>query len=349
MPIGTLNNLRRAIAFATPIALTAVAMRAQSRSQESKTAGKLRTMNHANLEKQTHCLGRYLIDLPRDAIVKASFVYAGGMIETRRKTTPLMFEQTIAARESALKSSVHKLGGSMLVGRTELGDKKVLLQSWVDATTTQNIHKNESFVYIPSGSTLFVRNTESDAVAQPRTIARAKMIAEYYSFRADSEIPTGNGFCINSGFIASKNPNSEEVSANILFKEFPGLSFSISSMVTGNPSGSMLARMEREMAFLDKSVLAAMNILRKKNRAIGPVDGEEFLVGAVENGKKGYQFVWEAQGKANSIEFPSVTFRLTTTRTVNNEMVTAPFKTDKEALDFWDGLLNTWRLRTGAV
>lgn len=349
MQTGTANQQRRAFTLSTALALVGSALRAQQSNPESRNLVKKDAMNQKNSPKKTHCLGRYLLDLPDDATIKANFKYAGGLIETRRKVTPAMFDKTVSIRESNLKNTLHKLGGTMLVGRNDLGENKVLLQTWVDAVTAQNIHKNETFIYLQDKLTLYLRNTESDATAQPRTIERAKMIAAFYRYRDDNEIPTVAGFCINSGLIASKNPNSEEVSANILFRRHPGLNISFSSAVTGNPSGSMLPRMEREMSFLDKSVLAAMTVLRKQARPLGQVEGEEFLTVAAENNIKGYQFVWESQGKTNSIEFPSMTVRLTTTRPVNNEAVDAPFKTDKEALEFWDDLLSALRLRPGAV
>jgi Tle cognate immunity protein 4 C-terminal domain/Tle cognate immunity protein 4 N-terminal domain len=349
MQIGTPSHQRRTLTLAALLAATGCATRAQQSPSESTNVGKINTMSQDTTSKKTHCLGRYLIDLPADAEIKASFKYAGGIVETRRNITRSIFEQMVSVRESNLKSTSHKLGGNMLVGRTSIGDDKILLQSWVDATTTQNAHKNETFIYVKDKSILFLRNTESDSVAQLRTIERAKMIAGYYRHRNDNEVPTEAGFCINSGLITSKNINSEEFTSNVIFKQSPGMSASITSMVTGNPAGSMLSRMEREMTFLDKSVLAAMTVLRKKARAIGPVEGEEFLVAAIEDGKKGYQFVWSTQGKANSIEFPSMTIRLTTARLVNNEIAAAPFKTDREALEMWDSLLNSLRLRPGAV
>ena len=48
--------------------------------------------------------------------------------------------------------------------------------------------------------------------------------------------------------------------------------------------------------------------------------------------------------------FPFISLKLTTTaQTHNGEIVEAPFKTDEEALQFWDAILQTLRLRPGAV
>jgi Tle cognate immunity protein 4 C-terminal domain/Tle cognate immunity protein 4 N-terminal domain len=307
-------------------------------------------MSQDNLPKKTVCLGRYLIDLPSDAALKAGFTYAGGLIETRRNVTQSMFEKLVSNRESSLKSTPHKLGGSLLVGRTDLDARKILLQSWVDATTTQNIHKNETFIYLQDKLTLFLRNTESDAIAQPRTIERAKIIASDYRYRDENEIPTGVGFCINSGFLASKAPNREKYSAAIDLKQFPSVSMSVDSYVTGTPTEGLIERSNSAIASMSAPVLAGMTILRKAARNIGPVKGEEVLIRGNEGSKRSYEFNWKSEGQTNSVEFPAMSIRLATAdKKKDGSVIDAPFKTDKEALELWDSLLNTLRLRPGAV
>jgi hypothetical protein len=334
----------------TLLTLTGCSTNAQSVKKTIPEDLKRNTMSQDNTPQKTHCLGRYLIDLPSDASLKASFTYAGGLVETRRRVSQSAFEQLVSARETSLKTTPHKLGGNMLVGRTDLDAKKILLQSWTDSTTTQNIHKNETFIYFQDKSTLFTRNTESDATAQPRTVERSKIIAADYRYREEEEIPKTIGFCINSGLLAPKAPNREEFSASVNVKQYPSLSIGIKSYVTGAPSGGLAERSNSAIASMSAPVIAGMTILRKTARNIGPIKGEEVLIRGNEGSKRSYEFNWKSEGLANSIEFPVMSVRLATAdKKSDGEIVDAPFKTDKEAFDYWDALLNTLRLRPGAV
>ena len=93
-----------------------------------------------------------------------------------------------------------------------------------------------------------------------------------------------------------------------------------------------------------------MAVLRKTARNVGPVKGEEISVRANDGSKRSYEFKWKSEGVENSIELPAISVRLSTAdKKIDGDVVDAPFKTDKEALAFWDDLLNTLRLRPGAV
>ncbi len=309
---------------------------------------KRNTMNQNDLPKETLCLGRYLIDVDRDATVSSTFKYAGGLLETRTNVTPLMFEQLISGRENTLKNTKHDAGGNMLVERRNLDVNKVIFISWTGAKS-QKIHVNESYIYLPKQRVLFLHKTDGSASAQIKNIETLTRVADSYRYRDPNEIPTDPGFCITSGFIATSLTSREDFSTNIRLKKNPSINIRVSSLVTGNPSGSMLARVERETAQLSAPVLAGMATLRKRVRSIGPVEGEEYLVRATEDGKKSYEFVWNSQGKTDSIEFPSMNIGLKTTGRVDGEIITAPFATDEEAMEFWDSILQTLRLRPGAV
>ena len=337
--------LRRQITLAGLLAASGCA--ATAPVIEERTKG--RTMSQDASPKKTHCLGRYLIDLQADTKISASFVYGKGQVETKTNTSKGTFDSLVAARESALKSARHDKFGSLFVGRTELGSNKVLLDSWKSDANTES-HANESFIYLPENKVLFTRKTSSDADAHARTVTLAKSIAADYKYRAPDEIPSGVGFCINFGMIADKNLNSEEVRAAFKFDPYPTVSVYFNSYVTGSPDAELLSRIGGIPASL-ASAAAGMSTLRKGNRNLGPVKGQELLVRASEDGKRSYEFLWESQGRPNSIEFPFLSIKLTTVAETDKkgQIVEAPFKTDEEALQFWDAIVQTLRLRPGAV
>jgi len=340
-----LNLLRRKAATAMLLALCGCTASLSNTHEQTKAIN----MSQDNTPKKIHCLGRYLIDINADVTVDANFVYAEGKVETLLNVAQSNFEQLVSTRETSLKDTPHRKGGSMLVGRTELAPNRVLIQSWSDSTTSKTILVNESLIYVPEKHTLFLRNTESDATAQERSIDLGKRIAGSYKYRNPDEIPSGVGFCINSGLIADKHLNTEEVKAAFHFKQYPSVSVYLNSYVTGNPDSDLLDRLGGLPASLAQAA-AGMTNLRRGNHDLGPVKGQELLVRANADGKRSYEFLWESQGRARSIEFPFMSLKLTTTAETNNgQIIEAPFKTDEEALKFWDAILQTIKLRPGAV
>lgn len=307
-------------------------------------------MNQDKSPKKSACLGRYLIDIPVDSIVRSSFKFASGILQTKQNLSQSDFQRTIEKREIELKKNLHKKAGNMFVARTELAPNKILIQS-LDSSVSTTIHRNETFVYLPENESLYTQTDSSDAESQLNSVAVARRVADLFKYRSTDEIPSGVGFCINNGLIASKALNREEVSASIDFKKYPTISFSINSLVTGSPTEGLISRTDRALANEPAALLATLTILRKGQRNLGPVQAEEILIRATENGKRTYAFSWKSEGKADSIEFPSIAIKLSTgdKTDANGEAADAPFKTDKEALEFWDGLLNTLRLRPGAV
>jgi Tle cognate immunity protein 4 C-terminal domain/Tle cognate immunity protein 4 N-terminal domain len=339
------NLLRRKAAIAALLALCGCTTTFSGTQERTKVIN----MSQDNTPKKTHCLGRYLIDLNADVAVDADFVYAKGKVETRLNVAQSSFERTVSMREEKLKNTPHDKGGFMLVGRTELASNMVLIQSWTDSTTGKTIHVNESYIFLPEKKTLFLQSDQSDASSQKQSLDIARSIASDYRYRAPGEIPAGGGFCINSGLIASNQLNTEEVKAAFHFKQFPSVSVYLNSYVTGEPDKELLDRLGGLPASLAKAA-AGMTSLRRGNRNLGMVKGQEFLVRADEGGKRSYEFLWESQGRARSVGYPFLSLKLTTTaETLNGQIIEAPFKTDEEALQFWDAMLQTLRLRPGAV
>ncbi len=339
------NLLRRTAAISILLALCGCTAPLSTSQEQTKAIN----MSQDNTPKKTYCLGRYLVDLNADVTVDAYFVYAEGKVETRLSVEQSSFERMVSMREEKLKNAPHDKGGSMLVGKTELSSNRILIQSWASAAGSKKIIMNESYIYLPEKHVLFLRNTETSATAQARSIDLARSIAADYRYRAPDKIPSGVGFCINSGVIADKHLNTEEVKAAFHFKQFPSVSVYLNSYVTGNPDNDLLDRLGGLPASLAQAA-AGMTSLRRGNRNLGQVKGQELLVRANDGGKRSYEFLWESQGRASSIEFPFMSLKLTTTAETNNgQIIDAPFKTDEEALKFWDAILQTLRLRPGAV
>jgi Tle cognate immunity protein 4 C-terminal domain/Tle cognate immunity protein 4 N-terminal domain len=306
-------------------------------------------MNQDTSLRKTHCLGRYLIDLPQDAVIESSFKYANGYVETRRNVSKSAFDQIVDKREKELRASKHDKFGNLFVAQTELSKNKVLIQSWAGAASSRT-HVNEAFIYLEDRRVLYLQKDESSASAQADSVRLAKRIAEQYQYRENDSIPTAPGFCINYGLLASNVLNREEFGAAIRLKRYPSVDIDLGSRITGTPDGEgLLSRADREITAMGQA-MAGVKALRKGSRNIDNVKGEELLLTAQKDGVKVYEFNWQSRGAVNSLEFPSMSFRLTTgQQTKDGSLINAPFKTDDEALQLWDSILQSLRLRPGSV
>ena len=90
-----------------------------------------------------------------------------------------------------------------------------------------------------------------------------------------------------------------------------------------------------------------MRNLRRGERRVGTLEGQQILARADDDGTRAYAFLWESQGAPASLAQPFVSL----------EMVVDPgtaggapaFGTDADALRFWDRVLDSLRLRPGAL
>ncbi|MGY0652785.1 T6SS immunity protein Tli4 family protein [Luteimonas sp. A537] len=299
---------------------------------------------------RTHCLGRYLIDLPADAIVSGRFEFASDSMETKVGVSADQFEQLLAARESALRSIKHKNGGDIFSDRIDFRSDRILLQSWSDPFTSRTQYQNEYFGYFPAQAFVAIFKGRTSATAKSRTVDYYRSFSDAFRYRAATEVPSGVGFCFDHGFITDSELNNEEFTASIRLNAYPSVTVTLMSYVTGKPDEELLKRVGRIPPGYEEAA-TRMKSLRRGDRNIGPVKGQELLVRGDAEGKRSYQFLWEAQGRANSLEFPFMSLELSTTDQTDEdgEIIVAPFKTDEEALRVWDAILDTLRLRPGAV
>jgi hypothetical protein len=91
-----------------------------------------------------------------------------------------------------------------------------------------------------------------------------------------------------------------------------------------------------------------MHQLRNRARPIGPIIADEILIAGNDKGKRLYAFKWEAPGKAYSLAEPQLNAEINVIDSAyktNQES----FASDEEALELWDALVESIRLRPGAV
>ena len=302
-------------------------------------------------DARTHCVGRYLIDLPPRAQIDLRSKFARAEVVTSKGVASEGFKARITQHEDQLKAASHNSGGSLFVGRNEISPTQITVASWLSPASLA-MYRYDLFSYFPIEGVLYRFTGRGNA--NERALGGAyryqELLAEDIRHRLPAEIPEEHGFCIDSGLIARSNPNQEEVTASIRLPGYPSVTVTFMSYVTGNPDSELLRRTSTIPPGYEE-VAARMRILRRGNRDAGNAMGQELLVRGDGEGKKAYEFLWESQGQADSLEYPFLSLQLSTTGESDEkgEVIDAPFASDEEAMALWDSILGTLRLRPGAV
>ena len=294
-------------------------------------------------EMKTLCVGRFLLDVPAATAVQPGYVYARKKVETTTGVSAEAFRQRVAARIAALKAARHRSGESMSVSETRFDDDAVLVTSWVSDSSRAG-HRQELYMLDPAHSVQYLVSGETEAAKLPAAIENYRALRPRISYRDPNTIPTAAGFCIDSGFIAGNRINSEEMTIGLRPRAYPGARMTLMSYVTGKPDQPLLQRAS-DLPPEYAAAAARMRNLRRGERDIGPIQGQEILAGAEEGGRGMYAFLWESQGRAESLQFPFLSLQLLT-----DDKAQAPaFRDDAQALGLWDQVLGSLRLRPGAI
>ncbi|HBO5137591.1 TPA: T6SS immunity protein Tli4 family protein [Pseudomonas aeruginosa] len=292
----------------------------------------------------THCFGRFLIDLPPDAVINAGYYLWGDIIE-RLDDTPDELVTRISQRERELRDHQHrKIDKGMFIRQIDFGNGATGLLSWDSDASLEMYELDSYFTSIPTWRAYRWKGGVSTDREQ-RGVEISTEIAKNIRSRGPNEIPNEPGFCIDQAYIAGDSFQVERFGVGVTFPDHPGARFEFRSS-TGAAQKSLL---ERVGGFMQSalSTLAGMEVLRKGKRPVGNLPGEEYLVAGSDKGQRGYTFMWDVQGKDESLTEPRLTAGLAVLERSNENGKPPPpaFKSDKEALELWDAIVDSIRVR----
>lgn len=300
-------------------------------------------------ERKTHCLGRHLLDLPANATLDARYTVGDSKVETLHGLSERELKHMLAAREGELSTKQHDEMGRMLVDRKNISPDRVLITSWV-SPNSRYLHKMELYSLFPEARVLQKIVGETSPEYFEKGVQYFSSLSQALRYRGAAEVPTEAGFCINFGVVMRSVLNKEETSATIRISGLPGLTFNYMAYVTGKPDRELLRRVASAPPAYE-GTRSGMKMLRRGERNVGSIKGQELLVRGDASGKHSYEFLWESQGQRASLEHPFLSLRMTTTdeSDENGEIMDAPFESDAEAMALWDSIIGSLRLRPGAV
>ncbi len=298
------------------------------------------------------CFGRFVIAVPDSAIVMHGSAELDGSFRVYRDQADRLAEFMSSRLDEVEKErdyvSDDKMHEFSLVGKVmdgALPGQKLVFGA--KSSIGYTIHS-----YMPIGKDLFV--LERGNVANKESAVREmNRFASQLRLRDDSEIPAGQGFCVDGGFVDIQ-PEYENTAFGLRFKEFPDVRFSISMrknrdylQESSSPSVLHKRAKERASAIQLASFFARITTLREGRRQLNGWEGEEILTRRPEykGDTVAHEFRFFSVGQRHDVLHPLLDIRMDTGVRENARASVRPSLTDEAALALWDKLLPTIRVR----
>lgn len=294
----------------------------------------------------THCVGRFLIDLPEDA------EYAGGYFEygfakiERQSMEHSAFLQEFDSFEKRLRNTRHKSGTSLLLKGEAPDDNTRVYGYWKEDFLDVSVALS-GYRWLHGQRYLAKSGADPDRI-EGAAMRLGIILANLRAMQTN--VPTSKGFCIEQALIADDGTSKNE-SLNMRFrlKNHPDIVLDIATTRnTGEPPESLLSRKPSVFSGLGilGATLGGIRNIRDGDRKIGDHPGQEWLMKAPnEQGQKAHLFTWEAPGLYRDALHPQIRFDLQSGN-FDGGLEPRPISmTDKQMLDLWDRILNSLRLR----
>ena len=302
-------------------------------------------------DTKTYCFGRFLIDLPKAAEVNGqAYEYMFGKIESERFLKgEEAFVQRMKAREEELKVGKHEKKFKLVDTRGS-GSRDFRIFRLRKELIKGESRGFEAYRWV-NGVLFSMKET---AIAEDKidsVLQRLETrLLPNLSHRPTDKIPTDPGFCIENGFIANdgKTAQYEDAGISFKFKQWPDVSIVVSTRTNGDKlEEPLLMRIKKPIPEAFSAVAKEIRQLRQGKRDIGTLRGEESLITLpTDHGFGVHHFVWEARGepRANFVPLIHLDFDTGDGRSVNQRYM-HPSLTDKQAIELFDAIVNSIRLR----
>lgn len=293
---------------------------------------------------KTHAIGRHLVDVPGDAKLLETWKSAGDPLEALQIKSESHFKLIVEQREAELRATPHKKYPSLLIEKVTHAQGAVTLVSW-NRPGGEIFYRFDTYFRAGQKAMKYSQDVEPDR--KKVILDDSNLLSQEWRELRLGEIPEGIGFVAGDMILADKRFNRESWSLSIQLAGKPDVGFYLSAYTQSKVEPSLRQRAGGIVAGMLGLGLGLVR-LRNRERPVGPIWAEEILVAGTQNGKRGYGFKWEAPGKANSLAEPQLNVELEVREsayTTNAES----FKNDEEALELWDAIVDSIRLRPGAV
>ncbi|AZG12858.1 T6SS immunity protein Tli4 family protein [Cupriavidus pauculus] len=294
---------------------------------------------------KTIAIGRHLVDVPDTATVIPQWKYNAvpiTLVDDVR--TDVKYDDMVNERERVLRAAKHNKFGTLFVERVQHENRAVTLISWPKPSYTY-VYLFETYFRVGEQTVFYsgeVTDTRRDSALRTNNA-----LSQCWQPSVDTAIPEGIGFVARNVVLVRDFYNRESWTLAIRLAGKPDVALRIATYARSVDRPGLRERAGGILPSLLRS-FAGMHQLRNQARDVGPIVGHEILVAGTEAGKRHYAFKWESPGKAYELGDPHINVSMNVTESdyTTNE---ASFADDAEALEIWDRLVDSIRLRPGAV
>jgi len=293
----------------------------------------------------TRAIGRHLVNLPASAKLYETFTINEVKVEPLPIRNRQHFEYIVDTREVELKKAQHDKRGPMFIERVKHPNGSVTLISW-KSPYSEALNLFDTYFLIH-----YKAIKHSGGVGPDRKQSALKLrdeLSQEWCELKPGETPEGVGFVAGDVMLVDKRFNLEDWSLSARFAGKPEVNFIMYGFARRTVKPGLRERAGGATGFL-AGVLAGKSTLRSRARSVGPIEGDEILMAATQNGRRSYGFKWEAPGKASSLAEPYLIVELTDGIQDPEAAGPTSFKDDDEALALWDEIIDSIRLRPGAA
>ena len=334
------------------------------------------TNNPLLADPRPWCIGRLVMDRPaRSGLSYEKYEYWGDDIDIARDVSAGTFQHKVDTRESELRAKRRTTSVSSYKEMLAKGLKSMIVETdipWLEqaVSPTSNsrllIFKDLAEVdypftaegYVLAGSTMLT--LKSDVQRSSGIQKFTQLTTDEYqniTYRDDWTVPTERGFCVPGALIGGPSRNSELAEQTIVLHPGRASAFVIKmrDAVDVDQQSSLL----KTLPDLRQKLRAqgSVQILRQGKRQVAGMEAEEVLFSIRKGGSQLYRFYLLAPGVHHSMAQPHTEIQLRLgsaltdadkDRGVKPEAVSS-LVDEAGAIQAWDALLNSMRLRPGAM
>ena len=310
-------------------------------------------VEHLFAKTKPVCFGRFIIDVPATAIVvfgRMTIDFEVGHFPNEADMADQHIAQQVMKLEEEKFVTRRMNTPDSLYGKI-VADSKNGQKTFVGASSDS--YRLSSYVPIQKDLFVFESNSLPNTEKVRQRIEKAGVFARQLRFRADEEIPTEPGICLEGGFINLK-PNFENISIGVRLAELPDVHLSIST-IKNRDEPEEYDKLEFRLKMAEQNAIQEgkgelykrIKFFRRAPRQMGDWIGEEALarMPAEKRSFAAHQFQFYAMGAADDIFRPAADVQLDTGVSGNATKAKPPSVTDEEAVALWDRLTGSIRAR----
>ena len=304
------------------------------------------------------CFGRLMVLLPPGSSTGLRSTFWTKDLTLREDLKTLQqLQAEVKAKEQEFKNLRHQDFGNRYIQTHGLGGKGVSVWGYKRGKISLDgeTHSILTHSYFYSENPFRVWYLTDTYPHDSADVARdyfAKLARELRPL-ADGEVPKEPGFVVKGGIVRTQEWRAEGANLGFSLPFFKNpidpstslVGFSLKSLSMGVDGDKMLERISPIQSAL--LAFSGVRVIRKGERNINGLQGEEYLYRERSKDDRWtvYSFRWEMPAKAENIYQPQTSLFMNVSLPVTVQYPEPPFKTDEEALAFWDAVTGTLRLR----